>query len=140
MKTYQQFAKRLTELIGDSQAVRITVPGFMPLTVEELFHGENGSRHISLAHYGEQNGDAMRDPEIVFKLHAIGDKLWAEPVYFRNDYAGLEQFVYRSDSESGKTYIRTDLKRELKSFARLWFRNIRAQGFLDRDAVREVLS
>jgi len=31
-------------------------------------------------------------------------------------------------------------KRELKSFCRIWFRNLKAQGFLSSDVRREVLS
>lgn len=143
MKTYQQFAKRLTELLGGSRAVRITVSGYMPLAVEDIGPSDEGRRQISLTHYGEQNGDAMRDPEIVFELHAISDELFAEPVYFRNDYVGVENFVYTTrEDRLGETVrlVSPRLKNELKSFARMWFRNLRAQGFFDRDASREVLS
>jgi hypothetical protein len=143
MKTYQQFAKRLFDLLGGSQAVRITVPGYMPLAVEEIYPSDEGRRQISLAHYGEQNGDPMRDPEIVFELHVAGDDVYAEPVYFRNDYAGVENFVYTTREERPGVTVRLvspRLKNELKSFAHIWFRNLRAQGFLDRDASREVLS
>jgi hypothetical protein len=39
---------------------------------------------ISVAHYGEQNGDAMRDPEMCFELGmAGGPHLTA--FYYRND-------------------------------------------------------
>jgi hypothetical protein len=143
MNPYQQFAQRLFDLLGGHQAVRITVPGFMPLSVEEIYPSDEGRRQISLTHYGEQNGDLMRDPEIVFELHDAGGEFLAEPVYFRNDYAGLENFVYTTREESpGVTVRRVSprLKNELKSFAHMWFRNLRAQGFLGRDATREVLS
>jgi hypothetical protein len=188
MTSYQHFAKRLFELLGNSQAVRITVPGFLPLTVEEIEASAEGRRQISLVHYGEQNGDLMRDPEMVFDIiphpaatpggaRLMTREAWrntpadyrgqidgepavleldpsgatvlapvcltepsAEPVYFRNDYAGLEQWVYVCDEDGGRIAVRPRLKRELKSFARVWFRNLRAQGFLRRDAAREVLS
>jgi len=141
MKTYQQFAKRLFELIGDSQAVRITVPGFMPLTVEEIAPSPHGRRQISITHYGEQNGDPMRDPEMIFEIHDWAeDGFLAEPVYFRNDYAGVEQSVYTETGGPAVKMIRPDLKHELKIFARIWFRNLRIQGFFGRDASREVLS
>lgn len=140
MKTYQQFAKQLLELLGDSDAVRITVDGFMPLTVEEIHPTAEGHCQISIAHYGKQNGDLMRDPEMIFELHPWDEGFYAEPVYFRNDYAGLEQFVYTVDEYGKKTHVHPGLKRELKSFARMWFRNLRAQGFFDREAGRELLS
>ena len=143
MKTYQQFAKRLVDLLGDSQAVRITVPGFMPLSIEEILPTDDGHRQISLVHYGTQNGDLMRDPEIVFELRAAGDEIFAEPVYFRNDYAGVENFVYTTREERPGVTVRLvnpRLKNDLKSFAGMWIRNLRAQGFFGRDASREVLS
>jgi len=187
MKTYQQFANRLTELHGNAQAVRITVPGFLPLTIEEIPATAEGHRQISLTHYGKQNGDAMRDPEMIFELtqHPTAApeglqlitrtewrkthrdfrgeidgrpsilklergatvlvpvciaELYAEPIYFRNDYAGLEQWVYDYDEAGEKLGFRPRLKRELRSFARTWFRNLRAQGFFDHDATRETLS
>ena len=143
MNTYQQFAKRLTELLGGSQAVRITVSGYMPLAVEEIYPSDDGHRQISLTHYGEQNGDMMRDPEIVFELHTAGELVYAEPVYFRNDYMGIENFVYKTREERPGVTVKLvspRLKNELRSFARVWFRNLRDQGFFSPDASREVLS
>lgn len=141
MKTYDTFARRLQELQRNSRAVRITSPGFMPLTLEELSLTAEGNRQISLTHYGKQNGDLMRDPEMIFEIHDLGAAgSMAEPIYFRNDYIALEQFVYKVDDEGRKTHVRPVLKQELRSFARTWFRSLRTQGFFDRDAHREVLS
>jgi hypothetical protein len=43
--------------------------------------GPSGLPAISVAHYGEQNGDLMRDPEMCFELgFAKGPHL--EPFYF----------------------------------------------------------
>jgi hypothetical protein len=36
MKLYQAFATDLNHLLNDARAVRITVPGYMPLSVEEI--------------------------------------------------------------------------------------------------------
>lgn len=82
----------------------------------------------------------MRDPEMVLALYPWDEAFLAEPVYFRNDYVGTEQFVYVLDDDGRRTHVRANLKRELTSFARMWFRNLRAQGFFDADAAREVLS
>lgn len=43
---------------------------YMPVHIEIIDRTENYN-HISLAHYGEQNGDLMRDPEMIFALHNI---------------------------------------------------------------------
>lgn len=141
MKTYQHFAKVLLTLLGDSHAVRIINEPFMPLCVEDIGPNGDRNRQISICHYGKQNGDPMRDPEMIFSLTIWDDgSTFAEPTYFRNDYVGLEQEVYICDENGKRTHVRTSLKRELKSFARTWFKNIKDQGFLKSDVTREVIS
>ncbi|MFO0776513.1 MAG: hypothetical protein U0223_02775, partial [Nitrospira sp.] len=66
MKLYQAFATDLNHLLAGARAVRITVRGYMPLSIEEIGSSGDGHRLVSLCHYGEQNGDLMRDPDIVF--------------------------------------------------------------------------
>ncbi len=138
MKTYQHFATVLTGLLGTDTAVRLTVPGFMPLSVEDIGQSGDDNRLISICHYGEQNGDLMRDPDMVFEIHAWADAPAAEPLSFRNDYMGLLQEVYRYGADGKKTHVNTKLKQELKSFAKTWFSNLQQQGFLS-EAKREIL-
>ncbi len=45
----------------------------MPLSIEAIGTSADGNRLISLCHYGEQNGDLMRDPEMVFELFTHGE-------------------------------------------------------------------
>lgn len=140
MKTYQDFAKKLEQLLAGATAVRITVPGYMPLSVEDIGPSGEGMRLVSLCHYGEQNGDLMRDPDIVFMFHDLPDGPAAEPVSFRNDYLALCQEVYKYDAAGKRTHVVPRLKRELKDFSRTWFTNLRQQGFFSPSATREVLS
>ena len=140
MKNYKYFAKTLLTLLGSDTATRITSDGFMPLSIEDIGHSPDGFRQIAICHYGEQNGDLMRDPEMVFALQDIDDFTIAEPISFQNDYAGLYQEVYTYNGEGKRTHINPRLKKELVSFALLWFRNLKHQGFLDNDAKRERLS
>ena len=63
MKSYQHFATILADLLGNETAVRLTVNGYMPLSVEDIGQSTDGNRLIAISHYGEQNGDLMRDPE-----------------------------------------------------------------------------
>lgn len=137
---YQRFAQHLICLLGSDAAVRITVPGFMLLSVEDIGRSGEGNRLVSLCHYGEQNGDLMRDPDIVFMFHEHGGDTFAEPVSFRNDYMAICQEVYNYDDNGKRTHVKPSLKRELKDFASTWFKNLRAQGFFSADAKREVLS
>ena len=140
MKLYQAFATDLNHLLNDARAVRITVCGYMPVSVEEIGVSQDGHRLVSLCQYGEQNGDLMRDPDIVFLFHNVSDDAAAEPVSFRNDYLGLSQEVYRYDETGRRTHVLLSLKQELKEFAESWFANLKDQGFFAPTAVREILS
>ena len=140
MNIYQHFATVLAHLLGNETAVRLTVNGYMPLSVEHIGQSADGNRLISLCHYGEQNGDLMRDPEMVFELFIHGEASAAEPLSFQNDYMGVFQNVYRYDESGKKTHVKTRLKAELKSFARTWFKNLKDQGFPGETAIRERLT
>jgi hypothetical protein len=140
MKIYQEFAKQLDQLLGGHSAVRITVEGYMPLSVEEIGIDGEGHRLVSLCQYGEQNGDLMRDPDVVFMFQDTPHGFIAEPVSFRNDYLGLNQDVYRYDEQGKRTHLDTTLKLHLKEFAQTWFANLEEQGFFGDQAVRTILS
>ena len=78
---------------------------------------------FSLAHYGQQNGDAMRDPEMLFALH--NETRQFIPYYYRNDYCGIEENSVRW-SEDG-IFLNRRLQAEHTTFANQWLRNIAAQ-------------
>ena len=140
METYLECAKLLNELLAGARAVRITVPGYMPLSVEDIGVSQDGHRLVSLCQYGEQHGDLMRDCDLVFMVIDLPDGAAAEPVSFRNDYLGIMQDVYRYDEAGRRTHVLSSLKQELKEFARAWFVTLRDQGFFAPTAVREILS
>jgi hypothetical protein len=53
--------------------LKIENPPFMELVIEATDEsGPCGLPAISVCHYGEQNGDAMRDPEMMFELGLAG--------------------------------------------------------------------
>lgn len=101
---------------------------YMRLVIERLSDVNFGGRAtptVSVAHYYSQNGDALRDPEMVF---IVSQGKWL-PTYFLNDGAGVEQFALWQ--ENGQWLQKPALRRELESFARLWDKNIKEQGFLE---------
>jgi len=140
MKTYETFARDLDRLLGGEQALRIIVPGYMPLSIEAIGRSADGGTLIALSHTAIQNGDLMRDPEIVFEIRTATGVRTAEPLSFRNDFTGTNQEVYRYSPQGHRTHLVPSLKSELRSFARMWFRNLRAQGFFGKEAVREPLA
>lgn len=140
MNIYQEFATELNHLLNGARAVRITVPAYMPLSVEEIGVSQDGHRLVSLCQYGEQNGDLMRDCDLVFMVSDLPDGAAAEPMSFRNDYLGIVQDVYRYDETGRRTHVVPSLKDDLKEFAQAWFATLGEQGFFAPTAVREILS
>ena len=116
------------ELINRIEAMtKIENQPYMTLTVENIGPGPRGLPALSICHYGEQNGDLMRDPEMCFEMQIEDGKVKAfHPYYFRNDYAGMEQEVM--DVNTGHTNQR--ILREQTEFAKVWSRNLEEQGFL----------
>jgi len=99
---------------------------FMAATIELIGQNELG-KLFSVAHYAEQNGDLMRDPEVVFILGADEEFY---PVIIQQDFIGKYQDVLEYD-ETGKIkgwYPR--LQADLAAFANFWLKNIKDQQSL----------
>ncbi|NKB82790.1 MAG: hypothetical protein GKS05_13095 [Nitrospirales bacterium] len=139
MTTYQAFAKKLLTLLGEGEAVKIISGGYMPLTVETVSTSAEGHHLLAMSHTTIQYGDVMYDPEVVFLLRHTGELLAAEPVSFRNDFMGIRQDVYEYDDHGQPTHGHPRLKNELRSFVTMWFGNLKAQGFFDKNAKRARL-
>jgi len=120
-----------------SLSIKIENPPFMALVIEAIGAGPLGTPAISIAHYGEQNGDLMRDPEMCFELSKPPlCSLELVGYYYRNDYMGVEQYSRYID---GTNYVFVpDLYEQHRKFARLWDRNIHAQGFLEAFTDRSI--
>jgi hypothetical protein len=107
--------------------IRLENEPYMRLVIEAIGPGPRGLPSVSVAHYYEQNGDAMTDPEMVFEIAA--DECW-HPIMFQNSGLGLYlEAVFQN--EKGQVLIRPRLVRDLKSFARSWNKNIGDQRFLE---------
>ena len=110
--------------------VRIENPPFMALVIEELTEpGPNGHRALSIAHYGEQNGDQMRDPEICAEVVEENGAAALWPYYFRDDYTGIEHWNRRRDAD-GSIISNPHETRDFEKFMEIWDQNIFDQGFL----------
>ena len=70
----------------------------------------------------------MRDPEMCFELGLAGGA-HLNPFYWRNDYAGIEQW---SRNIVGQNYLHLfELHKQHEQFAKLWDNNLRLQGFAE---------
>jgi hypothetical protein len=109
--------------------LKIENPPYLELVIEALDEtGPSGLPAISVAHYSELNGDAMRDPEMCFELGTAGG-LYLSAFYYRNDYAGIEQ--WSRFIREGQYAFHTMLHREHERFAALWDKNLCAQHFAE---------
>ena len=81
---------------------KLASTGFMDLTVETWQEGKNTM--VSMCHYGEQNGDLMADPDILFKVERNPEELWQEIItyreiqmdytaYYSEDHAEIKDFM-----------------------------------------------
>ena len=109
--------------------LKIENPPYMTLVIEATDEsGPCGLPSISVAHYGEQNGDLMRDPEMCFELGlANGPHLNA--FYYRHDYVGVEQWS-RTIVRENYVYL-VSLHQQHERFAKVWDNNLRLQGFAE---------
>jgi hypothetical protein len=128
--------QRIIDAFGGLAALKaryiwLEVPGFMRLVIEHIGTGPRGGQLVSVAHYGEQNGDPMRDPEIVFEVAAGG---W-HPVSIQQDFVGsYREAVFVG--EDGQVYVRPAEVRDIQAFAHVWDRNLKHQGFVDAAEAR----
>ena len=83
---------------------------------------------ISLCHYGEQNGDLMRDPEMLFWRDTNNDYY---SYYFRNDYICVEEIIGEVVDDNLSL---ADQKKQSHQteFANIWLVNIKYQQLQDK--------
>ena len=98
-------------------------PAFMPVVVEKVGSLAGYGEIISIAHYGEQNGDLMADPEMTFTI--VDGKYY--PISFKNDYVGLYQEVFSYNEDGVPEAIDNKLQFNLADFANEWMKNIQEQ-------------
>lgn len=127
MKTLdKKAAEILRALLALQTAVTAVIDNtdgaYMPVHVGLIDRTEN-YHHFSQAHYGQQNGDAMRDPEMIIALHKESQQFI--PYYYRNDYCGIEQYSVRWTDKG--VLLNRRLQADHTTFANQWLRNIAAQ-------------
>jgi uncharacterized protein YqiB (DUF1249 family) len=127
LNIYERNYLALDELVGgihffmtETKYLKIENHPYMSLTIEKV--DEN---IISLCHYYEQNGDLMRDPEMVIKIYP--ERKMVESLNFRNDGAGIDQYVYKKVNDF--VVCSQQVKNEQNKFLRQWLDNLKKQGF-----------
>ncbi len=136
MKSLSTITDRHPELLTHvGTSLKIENQPHMVLCIESIGSGPRGLPALSVAHYGEQNGDLLADPEMCFEME-IENGVVKEfhPYYFRQDYLGFEQFsvVYHGHDCDNKPRYNIDLLMMggQREFAVLWDKNLADQGYL----------
>ena len=128
-------------------AYKFKAAGFMDLNIDVWQEG--GRQMVAISHYGEQNGDAMADPDVLCEVkptiqykdssieHKDGCKIINQdriegkrliPVHFQNDYMGVFQQA-RIYKENGCVLHSPSLTKSINSFLVSWAKNIKAQKY-----------
>jgi hypothetical protein len=109
--------------------LKIENPPYLALVIEAMDEsGPMGLPTLSVAHYGLQNGDLMRDPEMCFELGLAGGA-HLDPFYWRNDYVAVEQWS-RNIVRDHYVHL-VALHQQHLRFAQTWDANLRMQGFAE---------
>ena len=99
---------------------RFDMPGYQRLVIER--HGDL----ISVAHYFEQNGDLVPDPDVELHYPTWTPTAITQAIGYRR-----EKFIERDS----KTFVDTHFHKAVSSFLVMWARNIQAQGWAQRGQV-----
>ena len=137
MKNLNQKATKVFMLLvdglkepGDAKKIDNTNGAFMTVHVELIHQNEHG-RHYSIAHYYEQNGDLMRDPDVVFLLSAIDNQVY--PLTFRQDGCPQVDQVAATANDSESICFNHKVQADITDFANMWMKNICEQQGLKGD-------
>jgi len=98
-------------------------PGIMAVHVEQIGQCKAGNI-FSVAHYYEQNGDLMRDPDMEF-LKAADGRYY--PISFRNDGLEILSESVEFDDDGEPVTFRPHMQKDQAAFAATWMMNIRMQ-------------
>lgn len=129
-KSAKHVLDRLTEgLTRLGAATKLdNAPGlFMALHVECIGQVTEGKLY-SVAHYYEQNGDLMRDPDIVFLKDREANYY---PVSYQQDGLGIYQEAVIFEAGAIKS-VQSKTQRDIASFCTMWMNNIHDQQLRDR--------
>lgn len=154
MKTILQIIKTkggLEKFKEGDESIKVENDPYMDLHIEYIGEGPNGYDSISVAHYFEQNGDLMKDPEMCFEVRDIevlkivkgASKVVIEkvlvPYLFIQDGGRLSRYdeVYTTDEEGRVVHTDQNLLYQLKRFAEKWDKNIKQQGFVTASKVKK---
>ena len=110
--------------VGDHRKIDNTNGSFMPVSIEAVGTTHRGQLIVSIAHYYEQNGDLMADPEITF---VVAREDYVYPVSYKQDGLGIDRQYVRWEGD--KMLVDISDQNDVSRFCTTWMRNIKNQQF-----------
>jgi len=104
--------------------LRLEKEPYEPLVIEKI-----GPHLVSVAHYYEQDGDLVADPDVVF-FTGHGD--WLPIEITQAPPGGWVRYVKLSDDGDDITHVNLVGQADLAEFVSLWASNLEAQGWLEQ--------
>lgn len=124
-------------LTTGSRTIDNTKGAFMAVHVERVSEIDLGPI-FSVAHYYEQNGDLMRDPDVEFlkATNAAGENLYFPISFWQDGYPTVRNEAVVLD-DSGRTIkgVRKKMQASITRFCNTWMRNIKHQQNLKKSPV-----
>ena len=124
MNQYEQLFKKISALVPNlaqiepGEGIELKAKGFMDLHINVLWR-EKDKTTIAMAHYYQQNGDMVPDPDMEIAVYP--DRKMAEALRYQDSFGYREVYP-----EEGKVYPKA--KTELNQFLNQWLNNIKMQG------------
>jgi hypothetical protein len=126
-QNYQDLRPILEALPRHDFHISVENEPYTRLAAEFLYFSDYKGRPVYyIAHYSEQNGNLMADPEIEFAVDEAEQTI--EPVLFCNDYTGSYDEVYKE--VDGQMMYSQRLRVNLDEFLHIWLKNLKQQGFI----------
>lgn len=121
------------DLTATQSHLRLENEGYMPLVIEKV-----GKDRVSVAHYYEQNGDLIADPDVVCWIAPGGDwfpiEMQQPPIGRFSGYSAV--VVDWKDGRPNHYYPR--MQSGIASFCATWAKNLVDQGFTQIAAKQET--
>lgn len=113
-------AKHGLDLSASEAHLKLEQQNYMPLVIEKI-----GTNLVSVAHYYEQNGDLIPDPDVVF---FTGYAEWV-PIEI-TQVMGYQEVAWLKEDGKAIKSIKMAAQADLANFCESWAKNIKAQGWL----------
>ena len=129
-KAYQIFKVLVDMARADEEhATKLDRSEFMPVCIEIVYKVSGSEEHVSIAHYGQENGDLMRAPELIFFHDRKEGKAYA--MNYRTAYGGTWEVSINEGDDGRPSQVNQVRQRQHTEFAELWLKNIKHQQGLN---------